>query len=68
METANEFIVRFIDGLEDRKRSAQGVCLALTNDAPTPQARMMSVIRNELCPSDRCNDVDRAILGASVGG
>ena len=70
METANEFIARFITSLEHRQQSmaAPGRCPGYVSDALPPQTRIMTTIRNEICPNDRCNDVDRAIIGASLGG
>lgn len=70
MEIANDVVVRFMPNHERRKHSmaAPGNCAALVSDALPPQTRIMSTIRNELCPDSRCSDVDRAILGASIGG
>ncbi len=70
MEIAKDVVVRFMPNNERRKQSmaASGNCPALVSDALPPQARVISTIRNELCPDSRCNDVDRAILGASIGG
>jgi hypothetical protein len=68
METANELIARFISSLEHRQKSMAAPCQALVSDALPPQARVMTLIRNELCPAERCTDVDRAIIGASLGG
>lgn len=80
METANEFIANFLRSL-DRRNSApnvrrgssltaapRGCQEPLVSDVPPPQTRLMMVIRNELCPVGRCSDVDRAIIGASLGG
>lgn len=70
METANEFIARFMTTLESRHRStaAPAYCQALVSDVLPAQTRIMVTIRDEICPEKRCSDVDRAILGASLGG
>jgi hypothetical protein len=72
METANDLIARFITTLDLRQRpmatASTGNCQALISDALPPQARVMATIRNEICPNERCSDVDRAIIGASLGG
>lgn len=79
METANEFITNFLSSLDRRQSRARArgsrtggallvPCPALVSDVLPPQARLMTTIRNEICPSSRCSDVDRAIIGASLGG
>lgn len=70
METANEFISRFITSLELREKAmgAPGHCQALVSDVLPAQTRIMTTIRDQICPNSRCNDVDRAIIGASLGG
>jgi hypothetical protein len=68
METADEFIASFLNRLERRKARARACQALLVSDVPPPQTRLMLTMRRELCPVDRCNDVDRAILGASLGG
>lgn len=69
METANEFIAKFISHLELRKKSLASVpCSALIADALPVQVQAMTRIHNQVCPSSLCNDVDRAIIGASLGG
>lgn len=70
METANEFIARFMTSLESRQRSTTtpGRCQAPISDVLPSQTRAMVTIRDELCPDSRCSDVDRAIIGASLGG
>lgn len=70
MQTANEFIARFITTLERRERStaASAECLALVSDVLPPQTRVMASMAKEICPNKRCSDVDRAIIGASLGG
>ena len=68
METANELNIRFITSLENRQPTMAAPCQALVSDALPPQARVMNTIRTEICPNERCSDVDRAIIGASLGG
>ncbi len=37
-------------------------------DAVPFQHPVLRVLESDLCPKSRCNDVDRAIMGASLGG
>ena len=65
MESANEFITRFMWDLEARQECGDQ---ELVSDALPPEARVLSVLRTEICPHEACSDVDRAIIGASLGG
>jgi hypothetical protein len=73
MKTANEFIARFLTNLEERQSdSGRGACSgrfrAPISDVLPAQVRVMANIGKEMCPNGRCSDVDRAIIGASLGG
>ena len=68
MKTANDLIASFVLNREIPQQAISGHCQGLVSDAFPPVTRMMTVIREELCPSHLCNDVDRAIIGASLGG
>lgn len=66
MESADEFISRFMWDLETRRECDERK--DLVSDALPPEARVVSVLRSEICPNEACSDVDRAIIGASLGG
>lgn len=65
MQSSDEFIARFMWDLDARRGCEKK---DLVSDALPPQARVMSILRAEICPSEICDDVDRAIIGASLGG
>lgn len=44
------------------------VCVSQMADALPAHHAVLRRIERDLCPRSRCNDVDRAILGASLGG
>ncbi len=43
-------------------------CKSVVSDALPPETRVLSILRSEICPGEACSDVDRAIIGASLGG
>ena len=42
----------------------------MTTTAPEPEPKIVSLtaLLDRVCPKAACSDVDRAILGASLGG
>lgn len=46
----------------------RGNCPSHMFDAVPVHQAVLRVLERELCPAPRCSDVDRAIMGASLGG
>lgn len=67
MPSVNEFISSYVASLE-RRKAALRVGVSLTSDAPPPETRLMSTLRASPWVDPDEGDVERAILGASVGG
>ncbi len=65
MDSANDFIARVMWDLEARQDCE---CHELVSDALPPETRVLAALRSEICPHEECSDVDRAIIGASLGG
>lgn len=65
MRNADDFIAGFMWDLETRHESD---CKSVLSDALPPETRVLSILRSEICPGEACSDVDRAIIGASLGG
>jgi hypothetical protein len=50
---------------KDKVTTSESINLHWTTE---PRLTLVSQLLDRLCPSHECSDVDRAILGASLGG